>query len=189
MFYSIHGLCPTVPFRSGGHGFLIRLWPSFKQAVSHSGLTQELVDRKIENDGRTWLDACGYDQIYVPGEPAGVLDARVTVLKWDGRWNSLSWEERLRLAGGPNARPLYVPGQALRVRWGEWGPEQIDVPGDSCGLNVDRRKSFRAPAGGVILCPHNVDTWNQVQLLLIVFCWFADYVASRETLHEVFDGA
>lgn len=63
----------------------------------------------------------------------------------------------------------------INVLWGDWGVEHITVPGNSCGLDIDRG-SIGAPQGGMILLPHNVDNWMQVQLLLVVFTWFADCI-------------
>lgn len=68
--------------------------------------------------------------------------------------------------------PVYSE-HSIRVTWGEWGPEHITVPGDACGLDLDRglfsRESRR-------LSPHNVDRLNQVVLLLVVFTTIADCV-------------
>ncbi len=73
---------------------------------------------------------------------------------------------------GPKAYHAYKPNMALRVNWGEWGPEHITVPGNACGLDIDNR--FGTPKDGRILQPHNIDTWGQKQLFLITFCWFAE---------------
>jgi len=65
---------------------------------------------------------------------------------------------------------------SIRVRWGEWGIENLDVPGNACGLDIDRDGSFTMFDDGAVLVPHNVDDWRQVQLMLIVYCYFAESV-------------
>ena len=72
----------------------------------------------------------------------------------------------------------------LSVRWGEWGPEHIQVPGSAAGLNNDRYCQMHAPEEGVILTPHNVDTIQQASLCLTVFCWIADYMILEEDLRQ-----
>lgn len=70
-------------------------------------------------------------------------------------------------------RYVWEPRTSLRVKWGEWGPEHISVPGNACGLDLDTGSVF-APKDGRILCPHNVDSLEQASLLLTVFLFFAD---------------
>jgi hypothetical protein len=153
MFYSIVGLCPRPQL--GGHGFSIKLYSRFRDAVAERNITQEDADHVVSHMGRMWLDACGYDGIFDP--------------------DNCGYDADPSLPPGPRARPLYEPNMALRVRWGEWGPEHIDVPGNACGLDINT--GLHAPRGGRILHPHNVDCWSQVNLLLIVFTWFADDLA------------
>ena len=155
MFYSIEGLCPRRDMDMGGYGFSVNLWPSFREAVEKRGLTQENIDNAIQRMGRSWLDACGYDGMFDP--------------------DNFGFNANRKKPPGPKARPLYEPNRDLRVKWGEWGPEHITVPGDACGLDIDR--SIGSPRDGRVLLPHNVDCWRQVQLLLIVFCWFASDLA------------
>ena len=82
-----------------------------------------------------------------------------------------------------DGKPLYEPRQSIRIDWGDWGPEHITVPGNACGLDIG--SGLHAPRGGRVLVPHNVDGWPQVQLLLIVFCWFADDLSlSAEVLKD-----
>lgn len=160
MFYSISGLCPIQ--QMGGYGFNIKLWPGFKDMVTSYNIDQEKVDKGIENMGRHWLDICGYDSIYDPDNSGFDRDKNKPL--------------------GPNARPMYLPNRDLRISWGEWGPEHITVPGNACGLDIDR--SIGAPRNGRILLPHNVDCWQQVNLLLITFCWFADTLALNFQIKE-----
>lgn len=67
---------------------------------------------------------------------------------------------------------LYEARQCIRVRWGEWGPEHISVPGDACGLDIC--DAISAPKGGSFLSPHNVDHIRQAGLLLTIFLYIAD---------------
>jgi hypothetical protein len=69
---------------------------------------------------------------------------------------------------------LYEARSSIRVSWGEWGPEHITVPGSACGLDIERRGIGNPFRGGASLLPHNIDHWGQVQLLLIVFTFFAE---------------
>lgn len=64
----------------------------------------------------------------------------------------------------------------LRAKWGEWGPEHISVPGNACGLDIDRSAFGCVFRDGVNLLPHNIDCWPQKQLILIMFTTFADLV-------------
>lgn len=63
----------------------------------------------------------------------------------------------------------------VMMRWGEWGLENIAVPGNACGLDISDDPG--APLDGKLLLPHNVDSLSQKYLLLIVFTWFADCMA------------
>lgn len=156
MFYDITGLCPRRDIMMGGYGFTIKLYPQWKDMVKASKFTAENIKKIINDYGREWLDACGYDMMVDPDD------------------NRSPWEkEEKPQPMGPNAYPLYKPNLDLRVGWGEWGPEHISVPGNACGLDIDIRGIY-APPNGAILIPHNVDCWKQVQILLITFCWFAD---------------
>jgi hypothetical protein len=162
MYYHIQGLCPTG--QMSGAGFHIQLWPEWKALVSESRLEQKNCDIAIERMGRTWLDGCGFDAMYDPDQSP------------DDRFNKKKM--------GPNARPLYEPRTSLRVRWGEWGPEHIDVPGDACGLDIDDH-AFSRPKGGVTLLPHNVDSIRQAHLLLVVFTFFADCIISTHEYNKI----
>jgi hypothetical protein len=154
MFYSIGGLEPRKTM--GGAGFQIKLWPAFREAVANINRTQENYEKLLKNMGRAWLDCCGFNAVFDP--------------------DNCGFQADRKLPPGPNARPLYEPNQQLRISWGEWGPEHITVPGSACGLDIDRDGPGR-PRGGAILLPHNVDSWAQAQLLLVVFCWIADDLA------------
>ena len=159
MYYSIIGLCPSPDNDMGGHGFSIKLYPEWKNLVANSKLTQENVDGGIENMGREWLDACGFGAVYDPDQDC--------------------WQKQ---PPGPNAYELYRPGQDLRIRWGEWGSEHITVPGNACGLDIDR--GIFCPPNGRVLHPHNIDNWRQVNLLLVVFCWFAEFLCGEWEMNE-----
>lgn len=152
--YAIRHLCPRTDAQLGAHGFSIDLSPEWKFAVAASGLNQEKVDHHIKLLGNDWLSACGYNSYFDPD-------------------NSGIWADR-SLPPGPNAvrSPDY---RHIQVKWGEWGPEHISVPGSACGLDLDRGfgSLFRE---GRQLTPHNIDSWSQKQLLLIVFCDLAESV-------------
>jgi hypothetical protein len=74
------------------------------------------------------------------------------------------------------------------VRWWEWGPEHITVPGSACGLDKGRGFGMLL-RGGVVLEPHNVDSLRQKYMLLMVFTELADDVllaawSNRRSLGE-----
>lgn len=73
---------------------------------------------------------------------------------------------------------LYKPESAIRVRWGEWGPEHITVPGNACGLDI--YSGINRPDDGICLSPHNIDSMQQAFLLLLVFTWFANDIVLNE---------
>ena len=72
-------------------------------------------------------------------------------------------------------KKIFEVGHDLRIGWGEWGVEHITVPGNACGLDIEK-DGFGTFTGGAQLVPHNVDSWQQKQLLLIVFCALAEDV-------------
>lgn len=162
MYYHIQGLCPTG--QTSGAGFHIQLWPEWKGLVVESGIGQANCDNAIESMGRTWLDGCGFDAMYDPDQSP------------DDRWKKKKM--------GPNARPLYDPRTSLRVKWGEWGAEHIDVPGNACGLDVDDHALSR-PENGIVLLPHNVDSIKQAHLLLVIFTFFADCLIGTHELNRI----
>jgi hypothetical protein len=147
-----------------GAGFHIQIWPEWKSLVAESGLEQKNCNIAIENMGRVWLDGCGFNAMYDPDQSP---DDRFAKKKM-----------------GPNARPLYDPRTSLRVKWGEWGTEHIDVPGNACGLDIDDRAMCR-PEGGSVLLPHNVDSIKQAHILLVVFTFFADCIIGRHELRRL----
>lgn len=155
--YHIKGLCPRTDISLGRCGFCIDLHPSWEVAVSNCELNQDIVNVGVKNMHRLWLDACGYNQIFDP-------------------YNS-GFDRDENKKPGPRATPLYGE-HAIRVIWGKWGPEHITVPGNACGLDIDR--SFGGWMGGRSLVPHNVDTIAQAHLLLVVFTFFADTLILQE---------
>lgn len=158
--YVIDGLLPSG--RMGGHGFCIHLMPLFKEAVAASGLTQALVDQGIKRFEPQWLTHTGWGAIFDPDNCG--FDAKITAVP------------------GPNAKLLHAG--SVRISWGEWGPEHICVPGNACGLDIQRDGFGCVFPGGAMLSPHNVDGWCQVNLLLLAFTWFAHYVALTWSLSE-----
>lgn len=154
MYYSISGLCPTKSM--AGCGFTVRLYPKWRELVAQSDMDQSGANRIVEIEGRRWLDACGYDEIFDPDNCGAFAEKNAPP--------------------GPRAVPLYRPNEGLRVSWGDWGPQHICVPGNACGLDIDI-DAASAPVGGAALLPHNVDCIEQAHLLLVVFTHFADYLS------------
>lgn len=155
MIYCLQGLCHRTDIDMGQHGFCISLHPCVPLLVEKSNIDQAGADHAVVRYGRTWLDCAGYDTIFDPDNCGHHRDEA--------------------LPPGPNAQPLHRPGFDLRVSWGEWGPEHIEVPGNACGLDLDTHLGCSF-AGGRVLAPHNVDTLQQKYLLLMVFSTFAEHV-------------
>ncbi|WP_159467983.1 hypothetical protein [Dyadobacter sp. 3J3] len=63
--------------------------------------------------------------------------------------------------------------ERISVRWGEFGPEHITVPGNACGLD---KSDFMCDDDEMLLTPHNVDSLRQMSLLLTVFCWVENMI-------------
>jgi hypothetical protein len=91
------------------------------------------------------------------------------------RLDACGYSKTVKYNDGPLHR-LYEARTSICVSWGEWGTNHITVPGDACGLDVGHGFGNILGPGGASLLPHNVDSWSQVQLLLIVFTWFAESV-------------
>ena len=64
-------------------------------------------------------------------------------------------------------------GCSLRIKWGQYGPEHISVPGNACGLDIDTHFVGALP-GEVALMPHNVDSLRQASMLLSIFIYIAE---------------
>lgn len=164
--YLIDGLCHRRDIRMGTHGFVIYLSPEWKALVAKSGITQENVEHLLKNSGRRWLDAAGFDAMVDPDDDRSPFE-----------------QDQEPRPPGPNAYPLYKPGFDLRVAWGEWGPEHISVPGNACGLDLDRNvlgSPFHDEKyNSYGLLPHNVDSLHQKYLLLITFTELAKHVVFR----------
>lgn len=156
--YLIRHLCHRTGVFAGGHGFSVDLSPEFKDAVSVCDLDQEKINQRIATCGAEWLDAAGYGENYDPD-------------------NCGHHRDRTK-SPGPNAKRLYEPRTSIRVQWGEWGPEHITVPGNACGLDIERGGFCGLFKGGAKLLPHNVDCLAQKYLLLIVFTEIAEDLAS-----------
>lgn len=153
--YAIRGFCHRLDNNMGGHGFCVDLSPSFREAVKASGITGEMINHQVKTMGRLWLDASGHDARYDPDNIPVEID---------------------RKNPPANAKPLFEPLRDIRVAWGEWGPEHISVPGNACGLDIDRSGFFCMFDGGVCLQPHNVDSWRQKYLLTVAFTEIAESV-------------
>jgi hypothetical protein len=153
--YLIRGYCPRTDIDMGRHGFFIDLHPKLTEFVALAKLTDPDITANVQRQGRAWLDSCGFDGWYDPD-------------------NYGLYHDPKKLPG-PNAVKSYQP-RDIRVAWGEWGPEHISVPGNACGLDIDRRPLGNIWRGGASLYPHNVDSWSQKQLLTIVFTYFIESV-------------
>lgn len=164
--YHIDNLCPRTDIEMARCGFCIHLWPEWKEATARRALTMEQVNTAVLKMGNVWLDGCGFNQMYDPDKDPMA------------EWEEKHLGKRPKL--GPNARRLYEAGNSLRVQWGEWGPEHITVPGNACGLDIDR--GIMCPPRGKTLVPHNVDSINQAHLLLVVFLWFAGDLILNERI-------
>lgn len=163
ILYHLVGLCPQS--RMSGAGFCIHLFPEWKEAVARWNKDQAAINTAIENMHRVWLDGCGFNAIFDPNEDP--MD------KWQ--------REKMGKPRKPSkdARPLYDE-HSVRVQWGEWGPEHLTVPGDACGLDLD--KGYGCPRDGRVLGPHNVDSIAQAHLLLVIFTWFAGCIVLEERI-------
>ena len=163
MLYHIVGLSPQR--QMSGAGFCIHLWPEWKEAVARWSKDQAAINTAIGRLHRGWLDGCGFDAIFDPNEDP--LD------KWKREKAGAARQY------SKEARPLYDE-HSIQVSWGEWGPEHINVPGNACGLDID--KGYSCPHDGRILGPHNVDSIAQAHLLLVIFTWFADCIVLEERI-------
>ncbi len=149
----------------GRHGFSIDLDPSFRLAVAAADLSQVKIERLIEGFGRRWLDCCGFDDIYDP--------------------SNCGHRMNIDAEPGPLAHPMYKPNTDLRVDWGSWGPELIRVPGNACELGIQCNSFGCVFKGGATLHSHDVHTWRQKYLLLIVFTYIADTVILLSQHEEI----
>ncbi len=150
----------------GRCGFCIHLWPAWKEATVKRALTPAQVHHAVGKLGNIWLDGCGFNQMFDPDKDPFA------------EWSERNLGKKAPL--GPNARRLYEANNDLRVQWGGWGPEHITVPGNACGLDIDR--GMMCPPGGKTLVPHNVDSIQQAHLLLVVFLWFAGDLILNERI-------
>jgi hypothetical protein len=147
-----------------GWGFNIKLWPEWKEVVKASGIDQKQADTAISNLGNTWLDACGYGRLFDP--------------------DNYGFEKDPKKKPGPRSHRLYDANMGvILVQWGEWGLEHITVPGNACGLDIDR-SAVGAPRDGACLYPHNVDNIYQAYLLQLVFNWFANAMVLERECRE-----
>lgn len=151
--YVIDSLMPSGGM--GGYGFSIQLMPQFKEAVAIAAVTQEGVARVLQTFSPQWLAKTGFGEYFDP-DNCGYGADKMAI---------------------PGPRTKLLHDRQIRVEWGEWGPEHISVPGNACGLDISRDGFGCLFKGGATLTPHNVDHWGQVNLLLLVFTWFAHHVA------------
>lgn len=136
--YLIDGLHPRTDIPIGRFCLHVHLHPMMKELSKKCGLTQEMVNTKVEKLGPSWLTSCGFDS------------------------------------------KLYEPARcAIRIAWGEWGIEHITVPGNACGLDISDGAFGCVFRNGRTLSPHNLDSWGQQNLLLMVFTSFMADIAYR----------
>lgn len=109
------------------------------------------------------FDPCVKDKVADSGLDQAKIDAKIDMYKTE-------WLESC----GYNPRSHC--GLPIRVKWGQWGPEHISVPGNACGLDIDR-SSLGNWLGGPCLQPHNIDNRDQKMLLLMIFTEIMDDVA------------
>lgn len=75
------------------------------------------------------------------------------------------------------------PKYYIRISWGEWGPEHITVPGNSCGLDIDY-SAIAYNDGEATLSPHNLDTMTQASIILTLFLKIAELLESEDWLRN-----
>lgn len=153
--FLIRGMCPRTDVTMDAHCFSIDLSAEWKDMVAASGLKQEDIDNLLKHEAEPWLDACGYGGMFDP--------------------DNCGFERDPKKKPGPDARRSYSYRE-VRVSWGEFGPQHISVPGNACGLDIDSGSFGSYFEGGRLLLPHNIDCWNQKNLLLIVFTTIAESV-------------
>lgn len=162
--YAIRNLCPRTDIDMGRHGFSIDLPSQWPEIVAASKLTQDHIEHKVHKlFGNEWLDACGFSGMYDPDAPP--FDVREFLEHGD-----VNHERKL----GPNAHRSHEARTSIRMSWGPWGLEHISVPGNACGLDIDDHSFGSLFDNGRQLQPHNIDSWNQKNLLMIVFASIAE---------------
>jgi hypothetical protein len=159
MLYKIQMIAPLDEGR--GCPIQVDLWPEWKEAVARSAITQQGVNHAVKMMHRTWLDGCGWSRMFDP--------------------DNCGFDRDKDKPLGPNAYKAYGE-HAIRVSWGEWGPEHITVPGDACGLDLSH--SIGGAPSGMSLTPHNMDTMAQAWLCLVIFTFFAEGIVSEEIVRE-----
>lgn len=105
-----------------------------------------------------------------------------TMIERRGRgWlDACEYDNTIDHGNGPEQ--LYKP-DCIRISWGEWGLEHITVPGNACGLDLDR--GVGAPIGGRVLSPRNIDCMRQAYLIQLVFNCIADYLVMEEEMRQM----
>lgn len=146
--YHIRCLVPRNDHYLGNHGFCIDLHPSYKDYVLRSGITQDKIDFYIKNEGNRWLDCLGYN----------------------GTYNSIDE------LGNTQQKRIYEVSSSIKVEWGEWGLEHILVPGNACTLDLEKDPLASSFKLGARLEPHNIDSWSQKNLMLLIFTQISDLV-------------
>lgn len=116
------------------------------------------------------MGGCGFNIILTPQWKEAVSKSILNQDKIDSLINNIGE----RLLEGHGRRKSYTNISCdLRVKWGEWGPEHITVPGDACGLDISTC-TIGCKEGEVILGPHNVDSISQASMILTLFLQIAE---------------
>ena len=157
MTYLIQNLSKC-PWREiNAHAFGISLSPQWREQVAASKLTQHYINGLLQMSGNDWLDSAGYNAMFDPDNCGADRDPARPL--------------------GPRSHRLYdVQRGAIRVDWGEWGPHQITIPGNACGLDITDCPLGSAFPDGRLLAPHNIDSLAQKYLFLIVFTELANAI-------------
>jgi hypothetical protein len=113
---------------------------------------------------------------YVARSEIGENNIQWLIKNSGDRWLDACGYYSLTEDGDGKVCRLYKAMSCLRISWGEWGPEHIDVPGSACGLDIKRNSFGCIFEDGVSLLPHNIDSWSQKQLLLIIFTEIAESI-------------
>lgn len=126
------------------------------------------------------MGGCGFSIILTPAWKDAVSKSDITQDKIDELLQTIG-KSILNGHGRDidNARmmPCY-----LRVKWGEWGPEHITVPGNACGLDI--MNNGICDVDEKSLNPHNVDSISQASMILTIFIEIATILHSEVWLRN-----
>lgn len=118
------------------------------------------------------MGGSGFNIILTPKWLEGISKINLTQDDID-KWIKIMAPDILKAHGYNFTSKLHI--HDIRIKWGDWGPEHITVPGNACGMDLDTCCVGTRP-GEVALTPHNVDSPSQASMLLAIFLWFAEYI-------------